>query len=135
MLEHGPNMAESLFVRGHCSTTGSESETVLYDDTSKADTHGGRSGKSSSLEGGRTKSITTPSLRSTCMASRKKAAAKLSKLPRVSASFAISAWARSSSAFARYPICLSQGAPHAQRQAGPMRVRFPNQFFIVAPVG
>lgn len=37
-------MAESLFVRGHCSTTGSESETVLYDDTSKADKHGGRSG-------------------------------------------------------------------------------------------
>jgi hypothetical protein len=44
MLEHGPNTAESLFVRGHCSTTGSESETVLYDDTSKADKHGGRSG-------------------------------------------------------------------------------------------
>src|SRR5262249_13649691 len=45
MLEHGPNMAESLFVRGHCSTTGSESETVLYDDTSKADKHGGRSSR------------------------------------------------------------------------------------------
>jgi len=52
--------------------------------------------------GGKTKSITRPSLRSACMASRRKAAAKLSNLARVSASFAVSAWARSSSAFARY---------------------------------
>src|SRR5215471_14720185 len=50
------------------------------------------------------------------LASRKKAAAKLSKLPRVSASCATSAWARSSSAVVRYgspaaipdrPPCLS----------------------------